>query len=508
MVSDDDEGATKLPEQKEPTSTRGKGAGILDDYFYCDSSENEDVALLQLMDEFESPPKAVKTSSTIQDSDASKSPMKVEFSSETNSSDEELLTSYMKSKSKNLTSVEPSERYNVSQIKTEKTDFNTAYSTSLKDVIDEGGDVMDFDNESDDFALLEASDLPSHPKTKPFSGIQRATVSNSLGKADLPSDNDNSDEEPLSSVAAHRALKSTNVKTSTHDVASKVKNEEIVFESKTASFDEIINTISRDTSTHKADLSKIKTEVECNNSLFAEANEVTGEVEYSMDGNSDPEAENYEIESGGREGDAQPTPTVKPEPAEEGEDRMSLSLISKQLENEYNIDDGMNLWDDYYGYSELVVNSQENALASVEEDLDDLYSTQIANLEENDDTILSSPYANDTAVPDEALSNAKAKKRVTFADESRPADTVASFRPSVSQAAITKPSRALSEDELFHEILNWKAEHLCNLQSNGRPANLPRNFSVDRVPNYFDSMDHYYKIFKPLLFMEIWEQVF
>ena len=478
MLSDDDEGAAELSEQKESTSTRVKGAGIPD-------------ALLQMSTvEHESPLKAIETSSTVQDTSASRSPGDV--SSEPNSSDDELLISYLESTNKDLKSVEPSEHYSVSQIKTERTDFNTTYSTSIKDVVQEGFDVMDYDNETDDFALLETRTLASRAKTRPLSGIQKATVSNSPPKADFSSD---SDDEPLSSAAARWASKSTNVKTSSSVVASKLRNEETVSESRTASFDEVINTTSRDTSRHKADFPLIETEVECHDSVFAEANEITRELDCSVKWNSDAEGESYEME----------IQTVKPEPAEEGEDGLSLSSISRQLENAYFMDDGI---DDYYLYSKLVVNSQENALARLEEDLDDLYSTQIENLAEND-TIMSSPCANDTAaVPDEALPNAIPKKRVTFADEPSSTDTVTSPRPSVSQAAITKPTRALSEHELFHDILNWKAERLLHLQSNGRPATYLRNAKVDRVPNSFDSMDHYYKTFKPLLLMEIWEQVF
>ena len=478
VLSDDDEDATELPEQKGQTSTRDKGAGILDDYLYYGSSENHEVTLLQLRDEYESPPRAVETSSTAQ-------------GSEPNSSDEELLVSCMESENQNVASVEPSEHHRISQVKTEKTDFNTSYSTSLKDVLFESGDMMDYDNESDDFGLLKPRTLDSPAKTKPVSGIQRATVSHSSGKADLSSD---SDDEPLSSAAARRASKSTNQKTSTR-VTSMIKNEEVLSGSKIPSYDEAINTTSPDTSAHNTVFPRIETEAECSNSLFADANEITHEVDNGNYMFSDIENHEMEIQ------------TVKPEPGEEGEDRLSLSSISKQLENAHFIDSGSNLWDDY-GYSELVVNSQENALARVEEDLDDLYSTQIENLQE-DDTIKSSPYTDDAAFPDEALPKAKPKKRVTFADGINSASTVTGPRPSVNQTANTKPTKALSEDELFHEILNWKAERLCRLQSNKRPANLPRNnLLADRVPNCFDSMDDYYKIFKPLLFMEIWEQVF
>ena len=551
VLSDDDEDATEPPEQNKQTSTRDKGAGMLDDYSYYNNSENHEVTLLQLKDEYDSPPRAVETSSKVQDTVASRSLEDSSSNSEPNSSDEELLTSYMESKNKNVTSVEPSEHHSVSQVKTEKTDFNTAYSTSLNDVLHEGGDMVDYDNESDDFALPRARTLESRAKAKPVSGIRWETVSNSSGKADLSSDSDDeplssvaarsasksthlktsargvvskikneemlsksktpssnevtvsnssgkadlssdSDDEPLSSVAAGRASKSAHLKTSARGVVSKIKNEEMLSESKTPSSNEVINTTFQDTSAHKKHFRQIETEPECSYSLFADANEITHEVDYFNNVNSDVENHEMEIQ------------TVKPEPAEEGEDRFSFCSISKQLENENFIDDS---WDDY-GYSELVVNSQENALARVEEDLDDLYSTQIENVEEND-TIKSSPYTNEAAFPDEAPPKAKPSKRVSFADDTKSANTVVGRRPSVSQAANTKPTRALSEDVLFHEILNWKAERLCKLQSNNRPACLPRdNLSVQRVPNFFESMDAYYKTFKPLLLVEIWEQVF
>lgn len=488
VLSDDDEDATEPPEQNKQTSTRDKGAGILDDYSYYNNSENHEVTLLQLKDEYDSPPRAVETSSKVQDTVASRSLEDSSSNSEPNSSDEELLTSYMESKNKNVTSVEPSEHHSVSQVKTEKTDFNTAYSTSLNDVLHEGGDMVDYDNESDDFALPRARTLESRAKTKPVFRIRWETVSNSSGKADLSSD---SDDEPLSSVAARSASNSTHLKTSARGVVSKIKNEEMS-ESKTPSSNEVINTTFQDTSAHKKHFRQIETEPECSYSLFADANEITHEVDYFNNVNSDVENHEMEIQ------------TVKPEPAEEGEDRFSFCSISKQLENENFIDDS---WDDY-GYSELVVNSQENALARVEEDLDDVYSTQIENVEEND-TIKSSPYTNEAAFPDEAPPKAKPSKRVSFADDTNSANTVVGRRPSVSQAANTKPTRALSEDVLFHEILNWKAERLCKLQSNNRPACLPRdNLSVQRVPNFFESMDAYYKTFKPLLLVEIWEQVF
>ena len=490
MLSDDDEDAIELPEQTVQTPIRDKGAGILDDYLYYNNSENHEDTLLQLRDEYDSPPRALETSSKVQDTVASRSLDDSSCNSEPDSSEEELLTSYMESKNENITSVEPSEHHSVSRVKTEKTDFNTSYSTSLNDVLHEGGDMMDYDNESDDFVRLKARTLTSHAKTKPVSGIQWETVSNSSGKADLSCD---SDDEPLSSVAARRASKSALLKTSARDVVSKVKNEEILSESKIPSSDEAINTTSRDTAAHTTHFRQIETEPECSNSLFADANEITHEVGYFNSVNSDVENSEMEIQ------------TVKPQPAEEGEDRLSLNSISKQLENAHFID-SVNDWDDY-GYSELVVNSQENALARVEEDLDDLYSTQLDNLEAND-TTESTPYTSDAAFPDEAPPKAKTPKRVTFADDTNSANTVVGPRPSVSQAANTKPTRALSEDELFHEIFNWKAERLCKLQSDKKPAILPRdNFKVDLVPNSFDSMDDYYKVFKPLLLLEIWGQV-
>ncbi|XP_078359214.1 uncharacterized protein LOC144643749 isoform X2 [Oculina patagonica] len=163
-------------------------------------------------------------------------------------------------------------------------------------------------------------------------------------------------------------------------------------------------------------------------------------------------------------------------------------------------DDDASILDD--GNNQLVLNSQKNALASVEEDLDDLYSTQIQS-EKEENTNFSSTGDEDRAVPNEHIHKAKPQKRVSFAIDSSPADPVMDCnRPSDSQTAITKPSRALSENEFFHEILSWKVQNLLNSQSYEGPASLDRT----SVPTSFQSMDQYYNTFKPLLFMDVWEQ--
>lgn len=411
-------------------SAGNKDTGILDDYFYCDNSENDDVVLVQHMDEFESPSNAVKSNSIIENRIADKLLMNADDSSENTVSDEELLHSY-----------------------TEIKDNNSSKGESVK--------------------------------------------------ANLSGENDSSDDDkPLSYV--RKALKTSYTKKPTTDIAPQVKTEEIV-DCKASPFNEVINAASPGTSTRERDFPEIKTEVDRNMSSFTEENDIQGEVDYFMDGKE----EKFENESGGMEWDAEPTlQTVKTESTAQGKETTSLSDISKNLLNDAIVDDGTNFWGDYCGYSELVLNSQENALASVEEDLEDLYSTQTENWKENTN-ILSSTDSNDKAVPNEVSQTVTTKKHVTFAIDSSTADAVASSsRSSVGHAAITQPSRALSEDEFFHEILSWKTERLCNVLSNGRVANLPRNYFADPVPNSFESIDQYYNTFKPLLFMEIWEQVF
>ena len=459
---------------------------------------------MELVDELESPANAVKTYSTIQNTTSGNSSMKATISSDNNSSDDVFSIPVMESNDISCTSVEPSAHGNVSpKVKTGETriDYNTASCTAVKGIIDESGDVMDYDNESDDFSLQDMNKLESPPNTKkPFSRIQSRAVSNSSAKADLLSENDTSDDEPLSSYAARKAFNSSSVKTPAHDIAPRMKTGEMVF-------DGAINVTSLDTSAHDIGLPEVKTErMEVDVSSFPERKDIAGEVDYIMDpdGSSDVKEEKYENER-----DGQPIfQTVEPESMAQEEEKTSLSTISGQLQNDAVIDDGMNFWLDYYGYSELVLNSQENALASVEEDLDDLYSTQIESVKE-DNTILSSTDDNDKAIPDEVIPNEKAKKHVSFAIDSSPGDTVAnSSRPSVSQIAITKPSRALSEDEFFHKILSWKVDLLHNSQRNGRPATQPWNCFAECVPECFESMDQYYNTFKPLLFMEIREQVF
>ena len=438
------------------------------------------------MDKYESP-----TNEATRYSTADLSLKKDDSASENNTSDEELLHSVMEDRDADLLSGESSADYNISsKVKAEK--------------IDEG-DVMDFDCASDDVALLDANGrLKSSPKTKPFPKIQGRSVDESSVKTDLFYESDSSDDKPLSLVAKCNSL---HEKEQT-DIAPRVKTEEIVPKPKNASFNIVMGATAPDTSYREIDLPEIKSEVEVNTSLFAEVNDIPGEVDYVMDGGSHREEGKFENENGAIEGDAETTlQTVKTESAAQEEEKTtSLSIISEQLVNDAIFDDETNFWEGDYGYSELVLNSQENALATVEEDLEDLYSTQSDNWKENADIFSTK---DDRTAQDEANQTAKVKKHVTFASDLTSADSVASSsRSSVSHAAITQPSKALSEDDFLHEILSWKTERLCNMPSNGRAASLPRNYFADPVPPSFESIDQYYNIFKPLLFMEIWEEVF
>lgn len=206
----------------------------------------------------------------------------------------------------------------------------------------------------------------------------------------------------------------------------------------------------------------------------------------------------------------------------------TLSSISKQLENDLFVDDGMSFWGDYYGYSELILNSQDSALASIEDDLEDLHSTQTGNVEERntifsnaddkgevDDESIAKPCNAhfDKALPDEDAQTVKAVKHVSSRDDSSPKDAAASSSKQLSSQAAkpakTAPSKALTDDEFFHEILSWIVAKLGEPGTNERAASLPRKFTTVPPPEKFafDSMDQYYDTFKPLLFMEIWEQV-
>lgn len=203
---------------------------------------------------------------------------------------------------------------------------------------------------------------------------------------------------------------------------------------------------------------------------------------------------------------------VQDEPNDRGD--INLSSISNRLENA-TIDDGTNFWDDFCDYSELVLGSQENALVSIEDDLEDVYSTQTQDNQENSIVFLNDdngheayhePHS-DTLSGDiqGTVSVSKAVKRVTFSDNTAPVTTATSASRSngvqPSKPAIKTPTRVLKEELFFHEILNWNVSCLGNSKRNIKFAN------PSPIPEGFDSIDQYYETFTPLLFVEILEQV-
>lgn len=209
------------------------------------------------------------------------------------------------------------------------------------------------------------------------------------------------------------------------------------------------------------------------------------------------------------------------------EDSEPLSSISRRVENDA-LDNGIgDFWDDVN--SELIMNSQENVLASIEDDLAGVYGTLPENVER--ESAMSSlegcrgvGFKSVHQTDENKLSEAKdathtSIKSVDFLSDSRPPDvatataaTRSSAHPLVPVAktpAITTPQRALTEDEFFHEILSWKAVDLGNPDSRKKTSILSRRYPVLFMPDRsgFDSMDQYHDTFKPLLFMEIWAKV-
>lgn len=470
------------------------------------------------MDEVDPTPNSGKTQSEIkQSTTANNSSTKVAIysDSEKSSSDEDLYCPVFESRDKVGV-----------KLKSEETEMDYENASRKKIVAGESGDKINSKNikERDDFSSPSVRRSESPRSTFYPSRIQTTNVTTSLVKTESADSGNNLDDKPLSSYLPSRPFK-TSVQALTHDISANVKSEAMVSERNTASDDEVMDALSVSTLIRDTDCGVDKPEqmgVDHNTSSFANATDIASESDYIMEGCSDAEEET-DRNSSHLGQDAPPIlPRVKPEPMAQGEENThSLSVISEKLQNSALFDDVTNFWGDY---SELVLNSQENALASVEEDLEDLYGTQTENQTEDDFSLtnadvnnevtpdedtLPSVDVNDNITPDEDVRRAKPKKHVTFAIDASSSDAVASSsRPASNQMANTKPTRALSEDVFFREILSWQVEHFLNSQSNGRSAPLPQNYSAGRVPECFTSMDEYYKIFKPLLFMEIWQQVF
>ena len=176
--------------------------------------------------------------------------------------------------------------------------------------------------------------------------------------------------------------------------------------------------------------------------------------------------------------------------------------------------------DNYKGYSNLILNLHGDALSSLEEDLEDIYSTQ-SDIEEEINAI-----PRDTDVQAESVSrlcvnqfheeapgetdlSGKHAKHASFADDKNPIKDTFISAQQAPAAAITTPRKGLREEEFFRTILRLNVADLVYLERNGRAHAPPRGLPSVSGPvrTCFDSIDQYYDTFKPLFFLEIWEKV-
>ena len=483
VLSDDEESSPDTSNQTKPVSSRQEHLRFLDDYLNCESLQDDDIALNKLMDEVDPSPNSGTTrSKNLSTKEA------VDSDNKMSSSDEELLRSVFESDDKGRKV----------KVKSEDREMDGEGASCRKTVAGDNIDKMKRrkTTERDVFSYQSVRKSESRIPTN-YTSI---TI-----KTECADSNDDLDDEPL---AAHHPFAGVMVKTEVNRISE----------------DEAINVEAASPVVRDIDCSLVKKEQPenvHNTSSFDHATDTEiGRSDFILAGCIDSEL------------NAQPVLSiVKPEPLEQGEEKtLSLSDISKQLQNDTRFDDDMNFWGHCCNYSELLLNSQDNALASIEEDLVDVYGTQTTNHTEDDlslsdedvnvgdiplDEPVQNPDLNDNFLPDEEVKSVKPKKHVTFAPDIRSSDAVTNSSGGISslsklaspQAAITKPTRVLSEDDFFREILTWRVDHFFESLRNGRSTTLPRNYVADRVPESFNSMDEYYKIFKPLLFMEIWQQV-
>ena len=483
VLSDDEETSPDTCNQTKPVSSRQEHLRFLDDYLNCESLQDDDIALNKLMDEVDPSPNSGTTrSKNLSTKEA------VDSDSKMSSSDEELLRSVFESDDKGRKV----------KVKSEDREIDGEGASCRKTVAGDNIDKMKRKN------TTERDVFSSQSVRKSESRIPTNYTSITIKTESADSNND-VDDEPL---AAHHPFAGVMVKTEVNRFSD----------------DEAINVEAASPVVRDIDCSLVKKEQPenvHNTSSFDHATDTEiGRSDFILAGCIDSEQNAQSVLS-----------TVKPEPLEQGEEKtLSLSDISKQLQNDTRFDDDMNFWGHCCNYSELLLNSQDNALASIEEDLVDVYGTQTTNHTEDDlslsdedvnvgdiplDEPVQNPDLNDNFLPDEEVKSVKPKKHVTFAPDIRSSDAVTNSSGGIAslsklaspQAAITKPSRVLSEDDFFREILTWRVDHFFESLRNGRSTTLPRNYVADRVPESFNSMDEYYKIFKPLLFMEIWQQV-
>lgn len=177
-------------------------------------------------------------------------------------------------------------------------------------------------------------------------------------------------------------------------------------------------------------------------------------------------------------------------------------------------------YDNYNGYSNLILNLHGDALSSLEEDLEDIYSTQ-SDIEEEINAIPRNTDVQAESVSrfcvnqfrEEASSephvSGKHVKHASFADDTNLSKDIFISARQAPGAAVTTPRNVLREEEFFRTILRLNVADLVYPERNGRAHGPPRELpSVSGpVKTCFESIDEYYDTFKPLFFLEIWEKV-
>lgn len=381
-----------------------------------------------------------------------------------------------------------------------------SFSKGDKDALTENHFFED-DEESVNQALLQMMDTYDAKKEANVSGSQNTTLSNSSMGATSPSKTDCSDDTFKSFVKQEYSISSASAPQDKPSLtAVKVKHT-----AKGCRSDERVKTFTSVFCPPNVKAELIETERDT--ILYPE---LRGEQLSVHDAKSCGSKDEADEDSLFIQEDSQCPSMSESIVRDESNDpgNINLSSISNRLENA-TIDDGTNFWDDFCDYSELVLGSQENALVSVEDDLEDVYSTQTQDNQENSIVFLNDdngheayyePHS-DTLSDDiqGTVSVPKAVKRVTFSDNTAPVTTATSASRSNGvqpfKPAIKTPTRVLKEELFFHEILNWNVSCLGNPKRNIKFAN------PSPIPEGFDSIDQYYETFTPLLFVEILEQV-
>ena len=381
-----------------------------------------------------------------------------------------------------------------------------SFSKGDKDPLTENHFFED-DEESVNQALLQMMDTYDTKKEANVSGSQNTTLSNSSLDATSPSKTDCSDDTFKSFVKQEYSISSASAPQGKPSLtAVKVKHT-----AKGCRSDERVETFT--SVFYPPNVKAELIETERDTILYPE---LRGEQLSVHDDKSCGSKDEADEDSLVIQEDSQCPSMSESIVRDESNDpgNINLSSISNRLENA-TIDDGTNFWDDFCDYSELVLGSQENALVSVEDDLEDVYSTQTQDNQENSIVFLNDdngheayyePHS-DTLSDDiqGTVSVPKAVKRVTFSDNTAPVTTATSASRSngvqPSKPAIKTPTRVLKEELFFHEILNWNVSCLGNPKRNIKFAN------PSPIPEGFDSIDQYYETFTPLLFVEILEQV-